>query len=129
MLTLAVAGSFVWALTPPSCYVYLGVVSDYPPRDSPYRVEAGGQALWLVNLGYQFIALKPRNTTTRTACTVVWVKANRRFEDPCSADRFALDGAHLTIGADSEVVELRRYAEELRSGELWANLSVATPAP
>lgn len=104
-------------------------MSDYPPRDSPYRVEAGGQTLWLVNLGYQFIALEPRNITTRTACTLVWVEANRRFEDPCSADRFALDGAHLTIGADSEVVGLRRYAVELHSGELWANLSAATPAP
>ncbi|MDW8325029.1 MAG: hypothetical protein RMK99_00560 [Anaerolineales bacterium] len=129
LLALAVAGLLVWALTPPSRSVYVGVVSDYPPRDSPYRVEAGGQTLWLVNLGHQFIALEPRNITARTACMVVWVEANRRFEDPCSADYFALDGAHLPAGVGSEVVGLRRYAVAVRSGELWVNLSAVTPPP
>lgn len=84
-------------------------LEDYPPSNTPYRIEAGD--FWLVHTPEgQLMAFAPFSPSyadhvSVDECRYAWAEANNRFADPCSGDEWELNG--------------RLNLEH--SGELWSN--------
>lgn len=139
VLGLAVAGLVVWAVTPPSRYVHLGAVSDFPPGDAPYIFNSKSDWLYVVNTGDELLALNPRLAIGNWNCLVIWINTNERFEDPCSGAKLSLTGTWLGFGGDvywdgdprknMDGRGLERYRLLELGGQLWMDLSAPTPGP
>ena len=76
-------------------------LAEYPPADTPYRLEPSG--IWLVNLDGDIRAYLPQTPAADPAqvCEYVWSVAVDRFVDPCSGDEWRLDGT-LDLAASPE---------------------------
>jgi hypothetical protein len=109
----------------------LGLVADFPPRAQPYYlpVKVPGQpsrAVYLVNTGAQILALNAENRgkDPRHSCAerVVWVPTNKRFEGPCTGNKFALDGKWIS-SFNNPRRGLDSFPLEVREGEIWIDLN------
>jgi hypothetical protein len=108
-------------------------LSDYPPRDTPYRVAAGD--LWLVHTPEgDLLALAPvspeyRDDVKVEECRYDWNGAVGRFVDPCSGDEWELDGT-LNLEHSTELWsnhDLNRYATSIEEGTIMVYLDQVIP--
>lgn len=132
-LGIALVAVIVWAVVSVSGtrLTRLGLVADFPPRAQPYYllVEIKGQpfvAVYLVNTGAQILALNAENTSRNSlfSCSerVVWVPINKRFEGPCTGNKFALDGKWIS-SFNNPRRGLDSFPLEVRDGEIWLDLN------
>lgn len=132
-LGLVLATLIFWAVASVSTsrLTPVGLVADFPPTAQPYYVpiEREGkpmEAVWVVNTGAQIIALNSQHTNRvgMFNCTerVVWVPTNKRFEGPCTGDKFTLDGKWIPSFGNAHS-GLQSFQLEVRGSELWIDLS------
>ncbi|MDJ0753216.1 MAG: hypothetical protein QNJ45_06845 [Ardenticatenaceae bacterium] len=131
---LLIAALSIWYLlpSPTSWGIVLGEVSHFPPGERPYRVSAavGGRSLqfWVVNVDGQLTVFDRRNPgrigSERWRCFISWNEATGRFEDPCSGDKYFLNGEPWEGGEGSfkwvnySDRALDRYNYTVRGGEI-----------
>lgn len=99
---LLIAALAIWYLLPsPTTWeIVLGEVSEFPPAERPHRVSATsrGQSLhfWVVNVDDQLIIFDRRNPGRlgydRWRCQTAWEEVNGHIIDPCSGDKYFLNG-------------------------------------
>lgn len=100
-------------------------LADYPPSPAPYRIEDGD--FWLVHTPdgqlMAFIPIAPTYAphVTIDECRYSWTPANQRFEDPCSGDKWELNG-QLNVAASSELWsnrDLDQYGLTVTDGSIF----------
>jgi hypothetical protein len=132
-LGVALVAVIIWAVASVSGtrLTRLGLVADFPPRAQPYYlpVEVPGQtskAVYLVNTGAEILALNAENMGKHPlfSCAerVVWVPTNKRFEGPCTGNKFALDGKWIS-SFNNPRRGLDSFPLEVRDGEIWIDLN------
>lgn len=108
-------------------------LADYPPRSTPYQIEAGD--FWLVHtLQGELLAFAPVSPdyvgpVTGEACRFVWSKAVQRFIDPCSGDEWELDG-RLNRRHSAELWSRRnldQYPIRVQEGKMTVQLDQLIP--
>jgi nitrite reductase/ring-hydroxylating ferredoxin subunit len=102
-------------------YVWIGTLEAYPPAEEPYVVyrNEAGLGLFLVNTGSELIAFKPY-TPHDTRCILPWSSLTGRFEDPCTASKFRLDGTCIEGPATRN---MDRYPVKIVGGQILINIS------
>ena len=129
LTALVMCAALTWAAIPRERGLELGSVSDLPTGQPEHRALAIG-TIYLVNLNGTPIAWEARAPVEGTRCIIRWVPTTTRFEDPCSGNKWCLDGtmADNTYGADRT---LDRYVLEVDAdGTVWLQpLKQATGVP
>ena len=126
-----ICAALVWAAVPRQPRLALGPLRDLPTHQPEYRPLADNVAVYAVNLDGTPVAWDARAPVTGNRCRYRWVPTNNRFEDPCSGNKWCLDG---TVADDryGPVRTLDRYEVEVdRDGQVWlrpGRQATGTPA-
>ena len=122
-----------WSILPRERRLPLGTQAEFPVDKPQARALDPGIHVFVVNLHGQLIAWDSKAPVTKgTRCNYKWVPTNHRFEDPCSGNKWCLDG---TVADDryGPVRTLDQYRVEVDSnGNVWLHpdqIVLGTPAP
>ena len=119
----AIGAAVFWAAIPRERVIPLGYKSDFPIGQPVYRALDPDIVIYLVNLDGQLIAWDGHPPLAQPCSLIKWVPTTNRFEDPCSGDKWCLDG---TI-ADSRYAVARtldRYLLEVdHNNRVWLHTS------
>ena len=121
-LGVLAAGMVFVYLRPQPQWLNLGSLTDFPPQDKPYLIEAES-IFYLVHTSDQLAVFKPE-TPHPANQRYLWQADHQRFEDPLTGSRFKLDGTYFCGPADRN---LDQYTYKISDGELWVSLSVVRP--
>ena len=122
-----------YAVLPRETRLPLGPQTAFLP-DQPVHLALDSRTdVFVVNLDGQLIAWDANSPVTGfTRCYYKWVPTNHRFEDPCSGDKWCLDGAV----ADNRITPARtldRYKLDVDGdGSVWLHpdqIISGTPFP
>jgi hypothetical protein len=117
------AGGMVFIyLRPQPQWLNLGPLTDFPPQDEPYLIDAES-IFYLVHTPDQLAVLKPE-TPHPSNQRYLWQADHQRFEDPLTGSRFKLDGTYFCGPAERN---LDQYAYKITDGELSVSLSTVRP--
>jgi hypothetical protein len=130
MAACAVVG---WSLLPRERRLALGAQSLFPVDRPETRAVDPGIHVFVVNLRGQLFAWDMNAPVEKgTRCFYKWVPTNHRFEDPCSGDKWCLDG---TVADDrngpARTLDSYRLTVDA-NGIVWLypdQLILGTPAP
>ncbi|NKQ34382.1 MAG: hypothetical protein HF973_02075, partial [Chloroflexi bacterium] len=118
------------AVTDPSPPLQL---ADYPPNDTPYLIENDNVTFWLVHTpASQLMAFPvtvPGSTTAdQDACRLAWDEAAQQFTDPCSGNRWGLDGRldTLRFTAPPDSRDLSQYPVAIMDGAIFVQFHALT---
>ena len=141
VFVLTVCGVVGWALVPRERRLSLGPRSSFPIDRPEYRALDTQVHVFVVNLHGELIAWDASAAVDRPCSLIKWVPANHRFEDPCTAGKWCLDGtvADSRIAPGSAIRRLDRYRLEVdEAGNVWlypdqktlgTPVATATPLP
>ena len=91
---LLICAGLGWAAVPRERRVRLGTVEEFPEGKPAHFALAEYPPVYGVRLAGTPVAWDARAPVEgrSTRCRFVWVPTNNRFEDPCSGNKWCLDG-------------------------------------
>jgi hypothetical protein len=130
--TFGFCAALTWAAIPREPAFDLGPAADFPLGQPARRAVTNGVEVYLVSMNGTPTAWDARAPLAGTRCLYRWVPTNTRFEDPCSGNKWCLDG---TIADDRAGAERTLDAYVLTvddHGHVWlrpGRLATGTPMP
>lgn len=120
---MVLAAVFVVFALPKPEWVYVGDLSDFPPRAKPYEPE--NAVFFVVNTGGELIVLssQPPHPGAET-CRINWDAGLNQFRVPCVGAWFALDGGYLD-GASPR--DMDRHAYKVEGDKVWVEVNRLIP--
>ncbi len=96
---------------------------DYPPSDMPYLIEKDNFSFWLVNTPAGRLIAFPVEAPGSAApnCLLAWDEAAQRFTDPCSGNKWELNGRldTLRFAAPPDSRDLDQYPVSVMDGSIF----------
>jgi hypothetical protein len=121
MALCAVVG---WSMLPREQLLPLGPQTNFPIDEPEYRAVDTQIHIFVINLHGELIAWDASAAVDQPCSLIKWVPTNNRFEDPCTAGKWCLDGAVADswISPGSAIRTLDRFRLEVdRDGNVWLN--------
>ncbi len=135
-LIVSVAAVSYWYLRPHEEPVPVANIADLEPGDPMLRGVDSDLAVYLVHIDGEIRAWDA--ISPRSQCRFSWVPINNRFVDPCSGEKWCMDGTiadrrfrdatslqsyEIDVHSNGQILvyPLKKFAGEPLSPELWVS--------